>query len=318
MINVGQPGSRASVGIPGTGMSWNFGGHRPLHRVVQAQADVKAVHAQGTLKAVQAQADIIAITKRMEIVAKRLMCSVAGGTHWKKAAIEQAQLLDKMLDIAKAGENDELIAAVKKCHNAWADGNPHYRAALDSGMTIVDCLGMVLAGKQPDLNLPANLTSDPVTATNNVREPAANECSANRRQLVLEQANIKPPIEEAAFWPGFWNTLGRNLVLPVIGCGVISVVYIVATRKTTSYPSVIESATSASTPEKPAATAASQRLAAAPAPEGWAATPAPQLSTPTPPPVDMTPTPSQDKQMIHGKVVHNKRPTHNSTHRPER
>ena len=163
-------------------MDWHFAGHRHLHKVVQAQADVKAVHAQGTLKAVRAQADIIAITKRMEMVAKRLMGSVAGGTHWKKAVIEQAQLLDKMLDIAKAGENDELIAAVKKCHHAWVDGNPHYRAALDSGMTIADCLGMVLAGKQSDLKS-ANLTSDPVTATNNVREPAANEFSAKRRTV---------------------------------------------------------------------------------------------------------------------------------------
>jgi hypothetical protein len=30
------------------------------------------------------------------------------------------------------------------------NGNPHYRAALDSGMTITESHAMVLAGKQPD------------------------------------------------------------------------------------------------------------------------------------------------------------------------
>jgi len=295
-------------------MSWLLGGHRHIHKVVQAQADVKAVHAQGTAKAVQAQTDIIAITKRMEMVAKRLARSVAGGTDWKKAATEQAQLLDKMLDIAKASENDQLIAAVKKCHNAWADGNPHYRAALDSGMTVTDCLGMVLAGKQPDQNVSAKLTSHPVTATNNVNEPAANEFSENREQLVLEQKNTKSFIEKAAFW----NAIGRNLVLPVIGCGMISVVYIIATRKTTLHPPIIESAISTPTPEQPAAMPASQTLATTPTPEGWAPTPRPRLSIPTPSPVQTTPTPSQYEQMIHGKAVRKKHRTHNSTHWPPR
>ena len=34
-------------------------------------------------------------------------------------------------------------------------GNPRYQAALDSGMSITDCLALVLAGKQPDQNVPA-------------------------------------------------------------------------------------------------------------------------------------------------------------------
>jgi hypothetical protein len=127
------------------------------------------------------RADIIAITRRMDTVAKRLTRNAAGSTYWKKAAIAQAGLLDKMLDVAKASENDQLIAAVRKCFDGWADGNPHYRAALDSGMSITDCLALVLAGKQPDQNVPANLSNHPVTipkpvtTTNNLNEPAANE-----------------------------------------------------------------------------------------------------------------------------------------------
>jgi hypothetical protein len=60
-------------------------------------------------------------------------------------------------------------------------------------MSITDCLALVLAGKQPDQNVPANLSNhpvtipEPVTTTNNLNEPAANESPSNPDQLVLEQ-----------------------------------------------------------------------------------------------------------------------------------
>jgi hypothetical protein len=129
------------LAIPGTGMSWRFAGHSHIYKAIQAQSDIKAVHAQGTVKAVQAQAEIIGIAKRMETVAKRLTRNAAGGTCWRKAAIEQAGLLDKMLDVAKASENEQLIASVRKVFNGWAEGHREYRAALDSGRTISECLG---------------------------------------------------------------------------------------------------------------------------------------------------------------------------------
>lgn len=276
-------------------MSWQFAAHKHVHNAVQAQADIKAVHAQGTIKTAQAQADIIAITKRVGTVAKRLTRNAPGSTYWKKAAIEQAQLLDKMLDVAKASENDQLIAAVQKCHDAWGDGNPHYRAALDSGMTITECLAMVLAGKQPDQNVPGDSLNHPVTTANSVNEPPAIESSANREQVALVQKHTEPSIEKAAFW----KTLGRNLILPVIGCGAIAVVCAIAAHKTISDTPVIGSATPR--PEQPAAMPTSKTLAA---------TPTPQIPTPTPPPVQTTPTPSQHEKVIDGKAVRKKHPTH--------
>jgi hypothetical protein len=38
-----------------------------------------------------------------------------------------------------------------------------WRAALDSGMTLTECLAMVFADKQPDQNVPANSLDHPVT-----------------------------------------------------------------------------------------------------------------------------------------------------------
>src|ERR1700675_2150728 len=80
-INVSRRSPRGTLGLPETGMRWQFGGDRHIHKTIQAQADVRAVHAQGTVKAVKAQAEIIAITKRMETAAKRLTRTAAGRTY---------------------------------------------------------------------------------------------------------------------------------------------------------------------------------------------------------------------------------------------
>jgi Protein of unknown function (DUF4236) len=283
-INVGRSGHRASVGIPGSGSSWQIGGHRHIHKAVQVQSDVRAVHAQGTIKAVQAQAAIIAITKRMETLAKRLTRNAAGSSYWKRAAIEQAQLLDKMLDVAKESENSQLIAAVRKCHEAWGDGDPHLRAALNSGLTVTECLEKVLAGNRLDPNHPVTI--------NNLKEPAVHGAFSNPDRWVLEQKPAERSIDEPVFRSSLWKALGRNVVLPLLGGGVIATVYLIAVHKTTSHPPVIESATP--TPVKPVEMPASQTVAV---------TPAPQLSTPAPSPVEPTPTPSPSEHLIHRKTA---------------
>ena len=303
--NVGRNGPRGTVGIPGSGLSWQIGGHRHIHKAVQVQSDVRAVHAQGTIKAVQAQAAIIAITKRMETLAKRLTRNAAGSAYWKKAAIEQAQLLDQMLDLAKASENSQLIAAVQKCHDAWGDGDPHLREALNSGLTITECLEKVLAGKRLDPNHPVTINN--AVTINNLKEPAAHGAFSNPDPWVLEQKPAQRSIDEPAFWSGLWKALGRNVVLPLLGSGVIATVYLIAVHKTTSRPPVIESATP--TPGKPAEMPASPTVAA---------TPPPQLSTPTPSAVESTPTPSRQEQVIHHKTAGKKHSSHSSTRRPER
>ncbi len=316
-INVSRRGPRATFGFPGTGVRWQFGGDRHTHKTIQAQADVRAVHAQGTVKAVKAQADIIAITKRMETVARRLTRNAPGGTYWKKAAIEQAQLLDKMLDVAKSSENDQLIAAVHKCHRAWGDGNPHFRAALDSGMTITECLTKVLAGEQPDQNVATNLLNDPAKMTNPettadpVKDPAFNDSSSNPHWLAAKKRDSKPSIQKPAFWPTLWQTIGRNFILPLIGCGVIAVVCAVAAHKLTEHRQVIASAT----PTLEAATPGPilPTPAATPVPEMHSATPIPQLATPTPSPGETSPTPSKHEEVTHSKGARHKHPTHNST-----
>jgi len=316
ILNLGPRGPRTTLEIPRTGMSWQFSADRHIHKAVQVQADVKAVHAQGTVRAVQAQAEIIAITKRMETVAKRLTRNAAGSTYWKKAAIEQAQLLDAMLDVAKASENDQLIAAVQKCHHAWGDGNPHFRAALDSGMTITKCLATVLAGRQPALNISENLSNhpvtitNPVTTTNKVKEPALNSWLSDQCQLVLEKRDGETLIDQPTFRLAFWKTVGRNLILPVTGCVVIAVVSTIAVRKSPSRPGVIVSATPM--PEVRMATSTPPRPAVMPVPELGATTPGPQLATPTPSTVQSTPTPSQHEQLGQTKAVRHKHPTHNS------
>ena len=303
--NVGRNGPRGTVGIPGSGLSWQIGGHRHIHKAVQVQSDVRAVHAQGTIKAVQAQAAIIAITKRMETLAKRLTRNAAGSSYWKRAAIEQAQLLDKMLDVAKESENSQLIAAVQKCHDAWGDGDPHLREALNSGLTITECLEKVLAGKRLDPNHPVTINN--AVTINNLKEPAAHGAFSNPDPWVLEQKPAQRSIDEPAFWSGLWKALGRNVVLPLLGSGVIATVYLIAAHKTTSRPPVIESATP--TPGKPAEMPASPTVAA---------TPPPQLSTPTPSAVESTPTPSRQEQVIHHKTAGKKHSSHSSTRRPER
>jgi hypothetical protein len=320
-INVGQRGPRTTFGIPGSGMSWQFGGDRHIHKTIQAQADVRAVHAQGTVKAVNAQSDIIAITKRMETVAKRLTRTAAGSTYWKKAAIEQAQLLDKMLDVAKSSENDQLIAAVHKCHHAWGDGNPRFRAALDSGMTITECLAKVLAGEQPGQNAPGKLLNkpakipDPVINTNNVKGPEVHDSSSKPQRPALEKGDTHPSTDNPAFRPAFWKIVARGLILPVVGCGVIAAVYTLVVHKSTKHPQATVSATPnlvLPTPMSPLPTPAATLVS-----EARPTKPIPKLATPTPSPVPTTPTSLKQEEVIHSKAVRHKHPTHNSTHRQE-
>jgi hypothetical protein len=321
-INVSRRGPQATLGFPGTGMRWQFGGDRHIHKTIQAQADIRAVHAQGTVKAVKAQAEIVAITKRMETVARRLTRNSSGSTYWKKAAIEQAQLLDKMLDVAKSSDNDQLIAAVHKCHRAWGDGNPHFRAALDSGMTITECLTKVLAGEQPDQNLATNLLNGPAKITNpettadQVKEPAFNDSSWSPHWLAVKKRDSKPSIQKPAFWPTFWKTLGRNFILPMIGCGLIAVVCTVAAHKLTEHRQVVASAT----PTLEAATPGPilPTPAATPVLDRRSVTPIPQLAAPTPPPGQASPTPLKHEEVIHSKAARHKHPTHNSTRRQQK
>jgi hypothetical protein len=313
-IDIGRRGPRTQLGTAETGTSWHFGGHRYIHKAIQAQADVRAVHAQGTSKAVRAQADIIAITKRMEALAKRLERSAAGNNFWKKAAIEQAQLLDRMLTVAKASENDQLVAAVQKCHHAWGDGNPHYRAALDSGLTIADCLAAVLAGKQSEQSGSESLLKQPETTESKASERVVRVSSTNRGQLVPAQKQWQPCAAEVAIWPVRWKAIGRNLVLPMIGfimgAATVTVVFVVAAHKTKLHPRLVELATPL--PKQPAAMPASRTIAATPIPETQVATPTPQPSTSTASPVQIASTPSPRELGIQEKALR-KRPTHNST-----
>jgi hypothetical protein len=243
---VARGGPRTTFGSPGTGMNWQFAGQRHIHNAVQVQAEVKAVHAQGTVKAVQAQAEIISITKEMESVAKRLTKNAVGSTYWQKAAIEQTQLLDRMLEIAKASGNDQLIAAVQKCREACLDGKPHF----------------------------------------------------------------EPSNEESAIW----KTVGRSLVLPVIGSALIAVAGLVAARKATPHPPIPK--LPSPTPEQPEATPPSQRIAAAATPEEPMATPAPEASTPVPTPAPAATAPLPEREVTHGKAIRDKHAVHTKMRRP--
>jgi Protein of unknown function (DUF4236) len=306
--NLAQRGSRAAPGIPGTGMSWQFASHSHI-KTIQAQSDIKAVHAQGTVKAVQAQAEIIGITKRVETVAKRLTRNAAGGTYWRKAAIEQAGLLDKMLDVAKASENELLIAAVRKVFDRWAEGNRDYRAAIDSGMTISECLAMMLEGKQPAQNISADSLSDPVVATTNkVSQKEASKSSANSNQFVFEHKHAVSLIEEPTFWSAFWKPVARNLILPALGCGLIAIVFTLAVGKATLHPQAALPATP--TPATLMEVPATQTPAATPISEILTAKSTPQAETPTPS-VQTTTTPPQHEQDIQGKTVHKRSVAHN-------
>jgi hypothetical protein len=328
-INVGRRGPHSRLSIPGTDVSWQFGGRRHMHKAVQVQADVKAVHAQGTVKAVQAQAEIIAIAKRMETVAKRLMNNVVGGTYWKKAAIEQAKLLDKMLEVATASENDQLIGAVRRCHNAWADGNPHYRAALDTGMTVSECLARVFAEKQPDQsgsvdssNPPAAI-SKPATTAPSVRQPTSDERPPDSEQTVLENRSPGPTFRDTALQPSFWKTIGLNSVFSVIGSGVTALIFMIAARQTELRPPVIGSATpileqvvAAPATRAVVVTPAAENQSATPLPQPQPSLPTPQLSTPTPWPAEATPRPLKHDQMMRGKSF-SKPPTHGANRRSD-
>jgi hypothetical protein len=306
-INVGRTGSLAPLGSPGTGLSWQLGGYRHVHKAVQAQAEIRAVHAQGTAKAVQAQAEIIAITKRMETVARRLTKNAVGSTYWKKAAFEQAQLLDLMLDIAKTGENDQLIAAVRKCHAAWGDGHPNYRGALDAGLTITECLAMVLAGRQPDQNTPANRLNLTGMITGNVNQPAVKESLVNREMPEAEKRLAEFTIEEPTFWRISSKTLRRVLVLSLIGCGVLLVAYNIMAHKATVRSQVTISATRK--PELPSAVPVPSTPAASPVSEpSAAATPIPQVVAPS---AQATPTPPAREPLTHSKAARKKRAPHN-------
>jgi hypothetical protein len=321
--SVSRRGLRGTPGISGNGLDWQFGGPRHIHKAIQAQADVKAVHAQGTAKAVEAQAYIIAITSRLETVAKRLTKNAPGSTYWKKAAIEQARLLDEMLEVAKEGENDLLISAVRKCHDAWGNDDLHIRAALNSGMTVSECLTNMLAGRQADEKVSAPLSSHPVPNINNGSSSSADEVPSDRKRSVLGQQRIERSLRTAAIWPVFGEKLVRNLVLLAIGCAVISALFTIAAHKpkTPAQVAFMGSPTPEATPaelqpstplvvaETPtttptaAPTAAPAATPASPSPVRLAASPAAQSAA----------TPLDHGQDIYDKSVRPKRSSHNST-----
>jgi hypothetical protein len=316
-LHASRGGLGASPGIPGSGLSWQFGGPRHIHKAIQAQADVKAVHAQGTAKAVEAQAYIIAITNRLETVARRMTRNAPGSTNWKKAAIEQARLLDEMLDVAKEGENDLLISAVRKCHDAWGNDDHHIRAALNSGMTVSECLTNMLSGKQPDENVSAPLSNDETPDANHAFRRPANQSSANGKRPVLGQKQIARGVDEAAIRPAFGETIARNLILLTIGCGVTAAVYTIAVHKPITRPQAIVLA--APTPEATGAKLRPAVPSATFAPETLAATPAatpvisPAVTSAAAPAAEATATPFERLQDIHDKPARTKRSTHNST-----
>jgi hypothetical protein len=320
-LNVGRRAPRGTSGIPGNGLSWQFGGPRHIHKAIQAQSDVKAVHAQGTAKAVEAQAYIIAITNRLETVAKRLTKNAPGSTYWKKAAIEQARLLDEMLDVAKEGENDLLISAVRKCHDAWGNDDLHIRAALSSGMTVSECLTNMLAGRQADENVPVPLLSHPAPNTNDADPSPADEPVADWKRPALGQKQIERSLHKAPIGPVLGEKLARNLILLAIGCAVIAAVYTIAIHKPIARPqltlmgSPTPEATTArllpSTPlvvaETPATAPAATPVAVPPA--TLEAAPAATLMTA---PASATPLdPGQDD---YDKLVRTKRSSHKKTH----
>lgn len=311
MLNVGRRGQRVTSGIPENGLSWQFGGPRHIHKAIQAQADVKAVHAQGTAKAVEAQAYIIAITNRLETVARRLTKNAPGSTGWKKAAIEQARLLDEMLDVAKEGENDLLISAVRKCHEAWGNDDLHIRVALNSGMTVSECLTNMLAGRQADENVSLSLLSEP--APNNVCPSPAGESIPDQKRASLGQKQMESPLPRAAIWAAFGEKLARNFILLAIECAVIAAVYIIAAHKPITRPQarLMGSPTPGAAPAKlrPSTPLVEETPTSTPA-----ATPAPAPATlVATPATSAAATPLDHGQGNHDKPVHNKPSSHNST-----
>jgi hypothetical protein len=326
-LNVSRRGPRTTSGISGNGLSWQFGGPRHIHKAIQAQSDVKAVHAQGTAKAVEAQAYIIAITNRLETVAKRLTKNAPGSNVWKKAAIEQARLLDEMLDVAKEGENDLLISAVRKCQDAWGNDDLHIRAALNSGMTVSECLTNMLAGRQADekVSVPVSvpLLSHPAPKTNNACSSPADEPPADRNRSLLRQKQLERSLHKAAIWPVFGEKIARNVILLAIGCAVIAAVYTIAAHKPLTRPHVTlmgsptpEAAPAKLQPSTPLVVA--ERLTSTPTVNpvvAPAATPAPTPPTTlvATPAAQAAITPLDHGQDIHDKPVRTKRSSHNST-----
>jgi hypothetical protein len=316
-LNVTRRGLRATAGVPGNGLGWQSAGPRHIHKAIQAQAEVKAVHAQGTAKAVEAQAYIIALTNRLETVAKRLTRNAPGSTYWKKAAIEQARLLDEMLDVAREGENDLLISAVRKCHDAWGNDDLHIRAALSSGMTVSECLANMLAGKQADENVSTPSFDHPEPNIDNAGLSAADEPLANRKRSVLGQKQIERSLHKATIWPPFGETLARNLILLAIGCAVIAAVYTIAAHKPITRPQL--TLMGSPTPEATTARLATASPTAAVVPQTPAVTPAATpAATPAPtlepaPPAQTAATPLDHPQDIHDKPARSKRLSHSST-----
>jgi hypothetical protein len=317
-LNVSRRGPRGTSGMPENGLSWQFGGPRHIHKAIQAQSDVKAVHAQGTAKAVEAQAYIIAITNRLETVAKRLTKNAPGSTYWKKAAIEQARLLDEMLEVAKEGENDLLISAVRKCHDAWGNDDLHIRAALSSGMTVSECLTNMLAGRQADENVPVPLLSHPGPDTNNAGPSPADEPVADRKGPTLGLKPIERSLHRTEIGPVFGEKLARNLILLAIGCAVIAAVYTIAIHKPITRPQV--TLIGSPTPEATAAKLAPAPPAAAIAPETPAVTPAatpataPAATLVATPAAQTAATPLDHGQDIQDKPPRAQRSNHKTTH----
>ncbi len=322
-VSANRRGPGATSGIPGNGLSWQAGGPRHIHKAIQAQSDVKAVHAQGTAKAVEAQAYIIAITNRLETVAKRLTKNAPGSTNWKKAAIEQARLLDEMLDVAKEGENDLLISAVRKCHEAWGNDDVHIRAALNSGMTVSECLTNMLAGRQADEKTSVPLLSHPTSNTNDAYSSPVDGSLADRKRSVSGPRQLERSLHKGANWPAFGERLAQNLILLTIGCVVIAAVYTIATHKPKTRPQITlgESPTPAATPAKlqpPAPLVGAEPPTSTPA----ATPPAAPASTPeVAPPATLVATPVASAAVtpldhgpdIRDKPVRPKRSSHHST-----
>jgi hypothetical protein len=323
-LNVGRRGPRDASAIPGNGLSWQSGGPRHIHKAIQAQADVKAVHAQGTAKAVEAQAYIIALTNRLETVAKRLTRNAPGSTYWKKAAIEQARLLDEMLDVAKEGENELLISAVRKCHEAWGNDDPHIRTALSAGMTVSECLTNMLAGRQADESVSVTLLSHPALNTNEACPSPGDDPLAERKPSILGQKQIERSLHKPVIWPAFGEKLARNLILLAIGCAVMAAVYAIAAHKPRTRSQVV--LTTSPTPEASAAVlqpsaslVVAETPATTPVATPVAEPPATLVAAPAATPVaspaaTVSATPLDPGQEVHDKPVRTKHSSHNSNH----
>jgi hypothetical protein len=130
-MNIGRRGARATLGIPGSGLSWTF-----------------KCGAFTTPKANQAATAIQSMLRQMQKVAKRIAKHEVLSTYWKKAIIEQAQLLDQIMEIARASEDKRLIKVARDLLHACSDGAPEMRAALKSGATMTQFIERLFAEEQ--------------------------------------------------------------------------------------------------------------------------------------------------------------------------